>query len=313
MNKVAVIAIGGNSLIRPGQRGTVEEQFTAVTSTVENIYKIIQLGYNVIITHGNGPQVGNILIQSEAGRHQVPSLPLHYCGAFTQGGMGYMIQQVAQNVFARENFCQDVATVVTQVLVDKDDPAFQHPSKPVGPFYESLEELQHRIQEHGWVVIEDAGRGYRRVVASPQPLKIIEQNIIKTLIKAGDLVIAVGGGGIPVIRENGALHGISAVIDKDFASSLLASEIDADLFIISTGVEKVAVNFKSGNPLWLDSLDRAQCAKYLQDGEFAKGSMQPKIEASLRFLENGGKEVIITSPEKLFDAVQGKTGTHITH
>ncbi len=313
MNKVAVIAIGGNSLIRPGQRGTVEEQFTAVQSTVENIYKIIQLGYNVIITHGNGPQVGNILIQSEAGRHQVPSLPLHYCGAFTQGGMGYMIQQVAQNVFARENFSQDVATVVTQVLVDKDDLAFQHPSKPVGPFYESLEELQHRIKEHGWVVIEDAGRGYRRVVASPQPLKIIEQNIIKTLIKAGDLVIAVGGGGIPVIRENGALHGISAVIDKDFASSLLASEIAADLFIISTSVEKVAVNFKSGNPLWLDSLDRAQCLKYLQDGEFAKGSMQPKIEASLRFLENGGKEVIITSPEKLFDAVQGKTGTHIAH
>jgi carbamate kinase len=311
MRKIAVIAIGGNSLIRPGQRGTVEEQFAAVSYTVENIYKIIQLGYNVVITHGNGPQVGNILIQSEAGKHQVPSLPLHYCGAFSQGGMGYMIQQVAQNVFARENHQQDVATIVTQVLVDHQDPAFKNPTKPIGPFYETVEELQHRIDEHGWVVVEDAGRGYRRVVASPKPLEIIEQTIIKTLIKAGDLVIAVGGGGIPVVRENGALQGISAVIDKDFASSLLASEIKADLFIISTGVEKVAIDFKSDSPKWLDTLGMEECQTYLKNGEFAKGSMLPKIEASLKFLENGGSEVIITSPENLFAAVQGKTGTHI--
>ncbi|MCF7911379.1 MAG: carbamate kinase [Candidatus Cloacimonetes bacterium] len=312
MSKVAVIAIGGNSLIKPGQRGSVEEQFEAVSSTVENIYKIIQLGYNVVITHGNGPQVGNILIQSEAGKHQVPALPLHYCGAFSQGGMGYMIQQVAQNVFAREDHQQDVATIVTQVLVDHADPAFEHPTKPIGPFYASLEELQHRIDEHGWVVVEDAGRGFRRVVASPKPLEIIEQTIIKTLINAGDLVIAVGGGGIPVIREEGALQGISAVIDKDFASSLLASEIKADLFIISTGVEKVAINFKSDSPQWLNSLTMEQCRQYLDNEEFAKGSMMPKIEASMKFLENGGSEVIITSPENLFEAVIGNTGTHIT-
>jgi carbamate kinase len=312
MEKIAVIAIGGNSLIMPGLRGTVEEQFEAVQSTVENIYKIIQHGYRVVITHGNGPQVGNILIQSEAGKQQVPSLPLHYCGALTQGGLGYMIQQVAQNVFAREKHHQDVATVVTQVLVDRDDPAFENPTKPIGPFYLSLEELQHRIDEHGWVVVEDAGRGYRRVVASPKPLEIIEQNIIKTLIYAGDLVIAVGGGGIPVIREDNTLRGISAVIDKDFASSLLAVEIKADLFIISTGVEKVAINFKSESPQWLNSLDMEQCEKYLLEEQFAKGSMQPKIEASLNFLKGGGTEVIITSPDKLYQAVKGETGTHIT-
>lgn len=312
MSKVAVIAIGGNSLIKPGQRGSVEEQFAAVTSTVENIYKIIKLGYRVVITHGNGPQVGNILIQSEAGKQQVPSLPLHYCGAFTQGGMGYMIQQVAQNIFDRENYRQDVATIVTQVLVDKNDPAFSNPTKPIGPFYTTLAELQHRIDQHGWVVVEDAGRGYRRVVASPQPIDIVEQKIIKTLIDDGNLVIAVGGGGIPVYKENGAIHGVSAVIDKDFASSLLAREIKADLFIISTGVEKVALNFKSDNPQWLDKLDADQCRKYMNDGEFAKGSMLPKIQASLKFLQNGGSEVIITSPEKLYDAVLGDTGTHIT-
>ena len=312
MAKIAVIAIGGNSLIKSGQRGTVDEQFEAVISTVENIYKIIQLGYRVVITHGNGPQVGNILIQSEAGKHQVPSLPLHYCGAFTQGGMGYMIQQIAQNIFAREGHKQDVATIVTQVLVDKNDPAFDHPTKPIGPFYKDLDELQHRIKEHDWVVIEDAGRGYRRVVASPQPLDIIEQKIIKTLIESGDLVIAVGGGGIPVYKENGAIHGISAVIDKDFASSLLASEINADLFIISTGVEKVALNFKSDQPQWLDQINNEQCESFIQDDHFAKGSMLPKIQASLKFLKNGGKEVIITSPEKLYEAVKGKTGTHIT-
>lgn len=311
MKKVAVIAIGGNSLIKPGERGTIEEQFAAVTDTVENIYQIIEMGYSVVITHGNGPQVGNILIQAEAGKNQVPSLPLYYCGAFTQGGMGFMIQQVARNVFKRENHDQDVATVVTQVLVDENDQAFQNPTKPIGPFYKTKEEIQHRIDDHGWVVVEDAGRGYRRVVASPKPIDIIERKVIKTLIEAGDLVIAVGGGGIPVISKDNCLEGVSAVIDKDFASSLLATEIKADLFIISTGVEKVALNFKSDNPTWLEELTIDQCNEFKANGEFAKGSMLPKIEASLSFLQNGGKEVIITSPEKLAAAVRNETGTHI--
>lgn len=312
MKKTAVIAIGGNSLIKKGKRGTVEEQFAAVTETVENIYQIIKLGYNVVITHGNGPQVGNILIQAESAKDIVPSLPLYYCGAYTQGGMGFMIQQVARNIFARENHPQDVAALVTQVLVAENDPAFTHPSKPIGPFYETIEEIQHRIDEHGWVVIEDAGRGYRRVVASPLPIDIIEKKIIKNLIDAGDLVIAVGGGGIPVIKKNGELQGISAVIDKDFASSLLAAEIDADLFVISTGVEKVALNFNSGNPTWLDALSISECKKYIADGEFAQGSMLPKIQASLNFLREKGKKVIITSPAKLAAAVRNETGTHIT-
>ncbi|MCF7919415.1 MAG: carbamate kinase [Candidatus Cloacimonetes bacterium] len=312
MKKVAVIAIGGNSLIKAGERGTIEEQFSAVQDTVENIYEIIKLGYNVVITHGNGPQVGNILIQSEAGKHQVPTLPLYYCGAFSQGGMGFMIQQVASNVFAREGLQKDVAAIVTQVLVDADDPAFSAPSKPIGPFYKTLDELQHRIEHHGWQVVEDAGRGYRRVVASPRPIDIIEKKIIKTLIDAGNLVIAVGGGGIPVIRRDNELQGISAVIDKDFASSLLATEINANVFIISTGIEKVALNFKTANPLWLDHITADDCQKYITAGEFAKGSMLPKIEASLKFLQNGGEKVIITSPSKLSAALQNQTGTHIT-
>jgi carbamate kinase len=264
-----------------------------------------------VITHGNGPQVGNILIQAEAGKEQVPSMPLYYCGAFTQGGMGYMIQQVARNLFIKKGHHQDVATIVTQVLVDEADQAFQNPSKPIGPFYKTLDELQHRIDNHGWSVVEDAGRGYRRVVASPKPVDIIEKKVIQTLIDNGDLVIAVGGGGIPVISKDNELQGISAVIDKDFASSLLATEIKADLFIISTGVEKAALNFKSDNPVWLDNITVSDCKKYIADGEFAKGSMLPKIEASLGFLKNGGEKVIITSPDKLAAAVRNETGTHI--
>lgn len=311
MEKIAVIAIGGNSLIKPGERGTIDEQFAAVQETVENIYQIIEMGYRVVITHGNGPQVGNILIQAEAGKEQVPSMPLYYCGAFTQGGMGFMIQQVARNLFLQKGHVQDVATIVTQVLVDEADQAFENPSKPIGPFYKTLDELQHRIDNHGWSVVEDAGRGYRRVVASPKPVDIIEKKVIKTLIDNGDLVIAVGGGGIPVISKDNELQGISAVIDKDFASSLLATEIKADLFIISTGVEKAALNFKSENPVWLDNITVSDCRKYIVDGEFSQGSMLPKIEASLGFLQNGGEKVIITSPDKLAAAVRNETGTHI--
>lgn len=309
--KTVVIAIGGNSLIKEGQKGTFEEQYSAVIDTVENVIQLIKDGYRVVITHGNGPQVGNVLIQSEAAKNQVPTIPLDIAGAFTQGGLGYMISQVIKNHLVQHKMDYDVATVVTQVLVDKNDKAFQNPTKPVGPFYKTKEELIEKIEKEGWVVIEDAGRGYRRVVASPKPLDIVEKNVIVDLIKNDVIVIAVGGGGIPVIKEEGYLKGVAAVIDKDFASSLLATEIKADLFIISTGVEKAALNFNKPNMQYIDKMDVAQCKKYIEEGHFAKGSMLPKIEASVKFLENGGKHVIITCPEKIYDAVHGKTGTHI--
>lgn len=311
MKKTAVIAIGGNSLIKEGEKGTIEQQFKAVETTIENVAKIIKAGYNVIITHGNGPQVGNVLIQSEAAKDQVPTLPMDYAGAFTQGGIGYMIQQVARNIFAREGIKNEVATVITQVLVDKNDKAFQNPTKPVGPFYKTKEEIQERIEKEGWVVVEDAGRGYRRVVPSPKPIDIVELNVIKKLIESDVLVIAVGGGGVPVIKDNGGYKGVAAVIDKDWASSLLASEIGADIFIISTGVEKVAINFKKPDQKWIDFMDIDVAKKYIEEGHFAKGSMLPKIEASIQFIEKGGERVIITSPEKLYEALMGNTGTHI--
>ncbi|MEJ5273870.1 MAG: carbamate kinase [Spirochaetota bacterium] len=309
--KTVVIAIGGNSLIKQGQKGTFEEQYEAVIDTVENVIELIKSGYRVVITHGNGPQVGNVLIQSEAAKNQVPTIPLDVAGAFTQGGMGYMISQVIKNHLQEHNLEYDVATVVTQVLVDKNDKAFQNPTKPVGPFYKTKEELAEKIEKEGWIVVEDAGRGYRRVVASPKPLDIVEKNVIVDLINNDVIVIAVGGGGIPVIEENKKLKGVAAVIDKDFASSLLATEIKADLFIISTGVEKVALNFNKPDMKLLDKMNVSECKKYIEQGHFAKGSMLPKIEASIKFLENGGKQVIITSPEKIFDAVNNKTGTHI--
>jgi len=309
--KTAVVAVGGNSLIKPGEKGTFEEQYNAVVDTVENVIKLIHEGFRVVITHGNGPQVGNILIQSEAAKNIVPTIPMDIAGAFTQGGLGYMISQVIKNHLVEHKYNTDVATIVTQVLVDKNDPAFKNPTKPVGPFYKNREELNDKIEKEGWVVIEDAGRGFRRVVASPKPLDILEKKVIKDLIENDVIVIAVGGGGIPVVNDNGKFKGVAAVIDKDFASSLLATEIKADYFIISTGVEKVAINFNKPDMKLIDKMNIKECKQYISEGHFAKGSMLPKIEASMKFLENGGKNVIITSPEKIFDAVNGKTGTHI--
>lgn len=309
--KTAVVAVGGNSLIKPGEKGTFEEQYNAVMDTVENVIKLIHEGFRVVITHGNGPQVGNILIQSEAAKNMVPTIPMDIAGAFTQGGLGYMISQVIKNHLIEHKYNTDVATIVTQVLVDKNDPAFKNPTKPVGPFYKTREELNDKIEKEGWVVIEDAGRGFRRVVASPEPLDILEKKVIMDLIENDVIVIAVGGGGIPVIKDNGKFKGVAAVIDKDFASSLLATEIKADYFIISTGVEKVAINFNKPDMKLIDKMNIKDCKQYISEGHFAKGSMLPKIEASMKFLENGGKNVIITSPEKIFDAVNGKTGTHI--
>jgi len=314
MTKLAVLAIGGNSLIKDKQHETVEDQYDAVCETAKHIVGMIEQGYDVVVTHGNGPQVGFILRRSEiahevAGMHLVP---LVNCGADSQGAIGYQIQQALMNEFKKRGIKKNAATVVTQVVVDKEDLAFKNPSKPIGTFYteEQAKELQ---KEHpGWVIINDAGRGFRRVVPSPMPVEIVEEEAIAMLVKNGFSVIGVGGGGIPVLRnDNGALEGVDAVIDKDNASSLLAVNIKADIFIISTAVEKVYLNYNKPNQVALDKITVNEAKKYVEEGHFAKGSMLPKIKAIIRFLEAGGKEAIVTNPESLEKALKGETGTHI--
>jgi carbamate kinase len=310
MRKVAVIAIGGNSLIRDEHHQTVPDQFDATRETCTHIAGMVEQGWNIVVTHGNGPQVGFILLRSELASSVLHTVPLDSCGADTQGALGYMIQQCLHNEFKQRDIKRSVVTVVTQTLVDKNDPAFLHPSKPIGPFYDKEKAQKYRA-EKGWHIMEDAGRGWRRVVPSPLPKKIIEQDIIKTLTDKGTIVIAVGGGGIPVVEENGKLKGAEAVIDKDYASALLAIGIRADLFLISTAVEKVALNFGRPNQKALDKMTMAEAKRYLREGHFPLGSMGPKVEAIIDYLENGGKKALITDPENLERALLGKTGTHI--
>jgi carbamate kinase len=312
--KIAVIAIGGNSLIKDAAHQTVEDQYEAAKATCLHIADMIEAGYEVIIGHGNGPQVGFILRRSEIaakaeGMHEVP---LDVCGADTQGAIGYALQQNLHNELQRRGKSRSVATVVTQVLVDKTDPAFKNPTKPIGGFME-MGEAKRREKDMGWSVVEDAGRGWRRVVASPDPKQIVEIDAIKALIAADVIVICTGGGGIPVVRnETGALEGIAAVIDKDFGSSLLATNVGAELFVISTAVEKVALNFGKPDQKWLDKMTLAEAKAYLAEGKhFAKGSMAPKIQAIIRFLENGGKQALITNPENIGRALKGDTGTWV--
>jgi carbamate kinase len=313
--KLAVVAIGGNSLIRDEKRVTVEDQYVAAKETTYHIADMIEAGWDVAIGHGNGPQVGFILRRSEIaakveGMHEVP---LEVCGADSQGAIGYALQQNLQNELQRRGIQKNVATVVTQVLVDKDDPAFQKPTKPIGGFM-SEEDAKKRAREQGWTVVEDAGRGWRRVVASPQPKEVVELQTVKTLLDAGTVVVTVGGGGIPVIDSgNRQLQGIAAVIDKDYASSLLARLIQADLFLISTAVEKVALNFGKPDQKWLDRITLAEARAYLAEGtHFAKGSMAPKIQAIIWYLENGGKQALITNPDNIGRALKGETGTWIS-
>ncbi len=311
MAKVAVVAIGGNSLIKDKDHQTVPDQFAATRETCVHIASMIDQGWDVVITHGNGPQVGFILLRSELASHVLHTVPLDSCGADTQGAIGYMIQQSLYNEFLKRGMKKQAVTVVTQVVVDKDDPAFQNPTKPIGPFY-TEEEAKRLAAERGWIVKDDAGRGWRRVVPSPLPREIVEQEAIKALIEQGFVVIGVGGGGIPVVRqEDGSLRGVEAVIDKDYASSLLASGIGADLFLISTAVEKVALNYGQPNQVWLDQMTVAEAKRYLAEGHFPPGNMGPKIEAIIQFLERGGKEAIITSPENIERALAGETGTRI--
>jgi carbamate kinase len=314
MPKLAVIAIGGNSLIKDEKRKTVEDQYEAAKETTFHIADMIEQGWDVAIGHGNGPQVGFILRRSEIaakveGMHEVP---LEVCGADSQGAIGYALQQTLQNELRRRGIKKPVATIVTQVLVDKNDPAFTNPSKPIGSFMDEAE-AKHREKDMGWSVVEDAGRGWRRVVASPMPKEVVELEAVKTLIDAGTTVITVGGGGIPVIAGDDGYQGVAAVIDKDFASSLLARLIKADLFLISTAVEKVAINFGKPDQKWLDKLTLEEAKAYLAEGtHFAKGSMAPKIQAIIWYLENGGTEALITNPENIGRALKGETGTWIT-
>ncbi len=309
--KLAVVAVGGNSLIKDKNHQSVPDQYAAAAETMVHIADMIEAGYRVVITHGNGPQVGFILLRSEIARSQIHPVPLDSCGADTQGAIGYNFQMALGNEFKKRGIKKPVVTVVTQVLVDKNDKSFKKPSKPIGEFYTEAE-AKERIAKDKWDMVEDAGRGWRRVVASPLPIEIIEEDAIKTLAERGFMVVAVGGGGIPVVKDDaGILHGTAAVIDKDFASALLASNIGADVFVISTAVEKACLNFGKPDQKTLDKVTVAELEKYCAEGHFKPGSMLPKCEAIIKFLKNGGKHAIITNPENLARAVKGKAGTHV--
>jgi carbamate kinase len=309
--KLALVAVGGNSLILDEKHKAVEDQYAAVVETSKHIAGLIKQGYRVIVTHGNGPQVGFILRRSELARHELHEVPLDSCGADTQGAIGYQLQMALDNEMRDWPERPTVVTVITQTLVDRDDPSFKNPTKPIGSFMTEQLALEHK-EKDGWEVVEDAGRGWRRVVASPVPKKIVELEAIRKLLDSGMVVIAAGGGGIPVIeKEDGALAGAAAVIDKDLASSLLARELGADYLVISTAVEKVSINFKRPNQKELDRITLAEAKQYMEEGHFAAGSMKPKIQAVIQYLEGGGKEALVTDPPHIVEAFAGKTGTWI--
>jgi carbamate kinase len=308
---VAVVAVGGNSLIKDEAHKSIPDQYEAGMESMKHIVDMIEQGWEVVVTHGNGPQVGFILRRSELSRHELHDVSLDFCVADSQGSIGYMFAMALHNEFLARGMKKEAAAVVTQTVVDRNDKAFKNPSKPIGSFMDE-KMAKERQEKEGWVVVEDAGRGWRRVVASPIPQRIVEAEAINALIKAGFTVVGVGGGGIPVIEnEKGELIGVEAVIDKDFGSSLLANMINADLFIISTAVEKVAINFNKPNQQWLDKMTAAEARKYIEEGHFAKGSMLPKIQAILKYLDAGGKKALITNPENIGRALKGETGTWI--
>ena len=308
---LVVIAIGGNSLIKDGEHMDVLDQYRAAGETSQNIAPIVNKGYRVVVTHGNGPQVGFVLLRSELAKDILHQVPLANCVADTQGSIGMQIAQSLQNAFLRQGQQQEVVAIVTQVVVDPDDPSFANPTKPIGPFMSEAEARQHE-KDDGWAIAEDAGRGWRRLVPSPKPLQIVELETIRKLLDSGTLVVAAGGGGIPVIyKPDGSLRPRPAVIDKDASSCLLACELGASVFILSTDVDKVALNFGTPEQQEIDRMTAAECRQYLGEGHFAVGSMRPKIESALTFLEKGGQKVIITQPHHLDAALHGIYGTHI--
>jgi carbamate kinase len=311
--KVTVIALGGNAILQPGQRGTFAEQMKNVGTTCQQLAQMVESGkYKIIVTHGNGPQVGNILLQNEAAKDCSAPMPLYVCGAESQGLIGYMLQQTLHNLLVDKGKGQvPIATVVTQVVVDKDDRAFQNPTKPVGPFY-AEEEAKTLQAEKGYHIKEDAGRGWRRVVPSPDPVEIFEKEAIRQLVAARSIVIASGGGGIPVIKDGDKLVGVDAVIDKDLAGERLAVDVEAKIFLVLTDVDQVKLNYKTPQEKGLSKITVEEAKRYHAEGHFAKGSMEPKIRAAIRFIESGGERSIITSLDKAVDALDGKAGTTIT-
>ena len=311
--KLAFIAIGGNSLVKSKEHQTVEDQHQAIRETVQHVIDLISQGYQVLISHGNGPQVGFIMRRSEVARQAtgLHLVPLVNVVADTQGSIGYQIQQAVNNELATQGIAGQCVTIVTQVVVDKDDPAFGAPAKPVGEFFQEDQLEDIRSEYPDWSLIEDAGRGYRRVVPSPAPCEIVERPVIESLLEAGYHVIAAGGGGIPVVRNGKDLEGVDAVIDKDLASSLLAGQLHADLLIISTAVKQVALNFGKPDEQLIGTMTVGEAEDYIEQNHFAPGSMLPKVQAALKFLKAGGKEVIITSPEFIKEAVLSGSGTHI--
>ena len=308
-----MVAIGGNALIQDGQRGTIAEQFDNARATARRIGGLVDGGWRVVVTHGNGPQVGFILLRSELAsddRH-APRLSLDMCVADSQGGLGYIIGNSLLAELGRRAHANRVSCLLTQTVVAPDDPAFRDPRKPIGPFFAADEAEAHRTRD-GWVMVEDAGRGYRRVVPSPRPRRIVETDAIRALLDAGFVVIACGGGGIPVVEDApGVYRGVEAVVDKDHASALLAAQLGVTVLVLATGVEKVAIRFRQPGQAFLDRLPVAEARRHLEAGEFPPGSMGPKVQAAIEFIERGGREVVITSPEHLEAGVAGRTGTHV--
>ncbi len=313
MGKYAVIAIGGNAILKPDEEGSFSQQMNNIKTTTRHIAGIMKRGYSVVITHGNGPQVGNILLRNDISKDDVPPMPMDVCVAESQGQLGYMIQQSMINTLSEMDISANVTSIITQVIVEPNDYAFENPTKPVGPFYTEDEALA-LAKEKGWSMMEDfASKGYRRVVPSPEPLEIVEEDDIKSVLGSSkqNILIALGGGGIPVVRDESGLSGVEAVVDKDLASQLLASKIDAELLIMVTDVEHVAINFATEDQKDLLRITSSEAEAYLKEGQFPPGSMGPKILAAIRFLESEERKVIITTPDKLDDAMEGKCGTHI--
>ncbi len=310
MSRLALVAIGGNSLLQSLSQASVHEERERAWATARAVARVVADGWTVLVTHGNGPQVGAELLRSERGAAEVYPLPLNVCVATTQGEIGYLLQQALRDALEARGLRVPVATVLTQVVVSRDDPAFARPTKPIGPFYSAAEAAERR-ERYGWTLVEVPGRGFRRVVPSPDPLEVVEEDVIRTLLRAGVLVIALGGGGIPVVREGDHLVGVEAVVDKDRASALLASRLGVELFVISTDVDRVYLDYgrPTQRPLGLVTVEELE--RYRREAHFPPGSMGPKIDAALRFLRDGGREVVVTAPDRLAHAVRGRGGTHI--